>query len=211
LGVRRVLGLDASSQSVKEARSRFARSAKRADCAFEQVDILQWAPDAQFEVVSCMFALHYFFESEDTATRFIGAVAASLVEGGHFIGIVPDGLQINECIKRGPFDNGVMTVRAAWEGPPACFGSAYKFGLEDTVVHGGGADGSGVVEYLVYGSVLETLCRQHGLHAVSIKAPRFFKRQRDYGLWHLTPPGGNEEAWKAASRVFGAFAFVKRS
>ena len=47
-------------------------------------------PHCWFDLVSCQFALHYSFESHDTASHFIWNVAERLLPGGHFIATLPD-------------------------------------------------------------------------------------------------------------------------
>ena len=50
----------------------------------------------KFDVVSCQFALHYFFKDEDTLGTFCENVNILLKEGGHFIGTCFDGSQVND-------------------------------------------------------------------------------------------------------------------
>ena len=48
----------------------------------------------QFGAVSCMFALHYFFETEASLHNLLRTVAASLKPGGYFFGVMPDGARV---------------------------------------------------------------------------------------------------------------------
>ncbi|OQV00549.1 hypothetical protein CLAIMM_06029 [Cladophialophora immunda] len=43
-----------------------------------------------FDVVTCMFAMHYSFESEEKVRMMLRNVAGSLKKGGRFIGVVPN-------------------------------------------------------------------------------------------------------------------------
>jgi hypothetical protein len=52
--------------------------------------------DNKFDVVSCQFALHYFFKNEDTLKTFCENVDALLKKEGHFIGTCFNGEQVNE-------------------------------------------------------------------------------------------------------------------
>ena len=47
-------------------------------------------PGAQFDLVSCQFALHYAFETEESARTMMANVAARLRPGGVFVGTVPN-------------------------------------------------------------------------------------------------------------------------
>ncbi|AUF82182.1 mRNA capping enzyme [Tetraselmis virus 1] len=49
-----------------------------------------------FDVVSCQFALHYFFESRLSLETFLDNVASNLDSGGIFIGTCMDGMAVDE-------------------------------------------------------------------------------------------------------------------
>lgn len=196
-----VTGLDLSKKSVQEAQRRFQATGATRDYRFSQFDLVNtWQGSAPFDVVTCMFALHYFFSSKQDTHRLLSTVARNLKPGGYFIGIVPDGRRVNECIKDGPvFDNGVMRVEARWQGMPQCFGSPYTCGIKGTVTQD-----SQVPEYLVYGSVLTAVAEQHGLRPVPIAHPSF---QPEGPLHHLKPPYQGPMA--ECSRMYAGFAFKK--
>lgn len=44
-----------------------------------------------FDLASCMFAIHYFFDKKESLSTFCGNVAAVLRDGGHFVGCCMDG------------------------------------------------------------------------------------------------------------------------
>jgi hypothetical protein len=52
-----------------------------------------------FDVISCQFALHYFFENEDKLTNFTYNVNKYLKNGGYFIGTCLDGQQVKKLLK----------------------------------------------------------------------------------------------------------------
>jgi len=206
LGIPHVTGLDISGESIREARSRLrATGDLTLDYTFEQVDLRQgrWQGQARYDVVTCMFALHYFFESEASAHALLRCAADNLKPGGVFLGIVPDGIQVNERIRLGPFDNGVLRVQALWQGKPACFGSAYTCSIAGTVT-----EGSEVPEYLVYGSVLEKLAGLYGFEPLPIRNRCFEHQHR--GLFHrLRPPYG--EPYASGSSMYAAFALRRKT
>jgi hypothetical protein len=47
-----------------------------------------------FDITSCQFALHYSFESKEQAEMMIRNAAERLVQGGYFIGTIPNGAYI---------------------------------------------------------------------------------------------------------------------
>lgn len=219
LGVGHVTGVDVSAASLDEARRRAAEA--RVAATFVHVDLTNpgpvnppWAEPASFDVATCMFALHYFFDSERTASAVLGLVARSLRPGGYFVGIVPDALEINDRCSGSAgsaYEDDVVRIEALWQGLPACFGSAYTFAVRDTVV----AD-PGEKEYLVYGSVLVAVARAHGLVPVwraghPDLAACFEHSSREH-MWRLRPPACWAPDGGAArcSRAYAAFAFQKR-
>ena len=52
-----------------------------------------------FNVVSCQFALHYFFENKETLHTFLQNVSENCREGGYFIGTSYDGKHIFNALK----------------------------------------------------------------------------------------------------------------
>jgi hypothetical protein len=149
-----------------------------------------------------MFALHYFFGSENSVSLLLSTVAANLKRGGYFFGIVPDGKRINEYLLFCGHDES-FRVTAQWTGPPRAFGSAYSFEIADTVTEGGG-----LLEFLVYENVLCKMAKTVGLEPVYEVPIDGISQTAPRGLFkHLTPPsfGG---AWNA-SRLYAAFVFKK--
>ena len=55
------------------------------------VEKLRGAAAKQFDVVSCMFAIHYFFSNKDSVDGFLRNVADNLKVGGYFTGCCFDG------------------------------------------------------------------------------------------------------------------------
>ena len=52
-----------------------------------------------FNVVSCQFAIHYFFENQETLYTFLQNVSENCREGGYFIGTSYDGRHIFNALK----------------------------------------------------------------------------------------------------------------
>lgn len=52
-----------------------------------------------FSLVSCMFAIHYFFQNEDKLNGFFHNVGYNLKKGGYFIVTFMDGIRVNEMFK----------------------------------------------------------------------------------------------------------------
>ncbi len=62
-----------------------------------------------FNVVSCQFAIHYFFQTPEKLHGFLGNVARNLVKGGIFIATFMDGDRVNSLVSNS--SNGVVEGR----------------------------------------------------------------------------------------------------
>lgn len=170
--VKFVHGIDLSPGEIKEAKRRYAdmHSKQGLVCEFNPSDSLgehPLPPAKPFDVVTCMFALHYFFVSEKALQMFLSNVAKSLKTGGHFISTFPDGKQILACLaNKSTLDMPQFKLAKKWSGSPKCFGSAFTFAITDTVTHGG-EETQGSYEYLVFFNVLTQIAASFGLQAVA--------------------------------------------
>lgn len=204
-GIHNVLGVDVSGNSVREAQRRYESIGKPHSYTFMHHDLRRGFTHPDYvgacDVVTCMFALHYFFESEHAAHEIMRVVATHLRPGGHFIGVVPDASQVNELIRHGPYDDGCMRVRALWDGSPACFGSKYTCSIRGTVT-----EDSDAPEHLVYASVLQPLAEFYGLRAIPINSTPHL-RPSTTCLHQLIPPYGPPYA--ACTSMYAAFVFQK--
>jgi mRNA (guanine-N7-)-methyltransferase len=196
--IRHVRGIDISPMEIREARRRCeCASLTRAEfsvCA-DAADFIDPEP---YDVVACMFAIHYFFESEERADRFLQMVSINLKPGGVFIGTFPDARRVTT--------NDPTIIDLLFEGPPRQFGSAYRCTIPDTVI-----DGDGSVEYLVYPETLVAMAERHGLRPVAgYDLGDVTTDARLPGIRHFAPPADVlSDELRAVSRLFATFAFVK--
>jgi len=117
--------------------------------------------DVKFDVVSCQFALHYSFETEDKARDLMYNVSSRLVDGGYFIGSIPNAYWIVKQIKSRPglsFGNSVYNVTFEQKDTFPRFGCKYYFTLEDAV--------DNCPEYLVHFPTLQQIASDYGLEFV---------------------------------------------
>jgi hypothetical protein len=163
-----------------------------------------------------MFAAHYFFVAEPALRRLLANVALNLKDGGYFVGTVPDGKRVNECIRGGRvFASPMLRVEAHWRGAPAPFGSPYVCAIGDTVTAGDKGT-AGSFEYLVYARVLEGVAAEVGLRPVlafddaELEAMLEPADARAGVLKHFAPRfPGSDPSLERASALFAAFAFQK--
>lgn len=98
-----------------------------------------WKAGEPYDAVTCMFALHYFFQTEESATKAIQLASENLKEGGHFFGVLPSAQYIQEACR--DHITGKLVAQnmkqfvliPRWKGDPQPFGSGYNFTIKDTV------------------------------------------------------------------------------
>ncbi|KAN0006863.1 hypothetical protein ACTFIU_005056 [Dictyostelium citrinum] len=114
-------------------------------------------------LVSCQFALHYSFRTEESARSLLKNVSTVLEDGGHFIGTIPNSCLIVKKLresKSNRFGNDVFKIEFKEKEPKfSAFGCAYNFFLEDAIDF--------LEEYLVHIDVLVELARDYQLELVS--------------------------------------------
>ena len=166
-------------------------------------------PEQKFDLVSCQFAFHYCFETQEQAECMVRNAAECLKQGGYFIGTTPDANLILSRLSQGKpkFGNSVYSVefdsestvgKAMANGVPSLadlpkFGNKYNFHLEGVV---------DCPEFLVNFDVLTEIADRHGLMLVGMqKFENHFKQKREKGgellkrikALELYPPAGNVE------------------
>ena len=99
-----VHGYDIDIDSVNEAKSRLKSKLKYKHNNNYNFDVLDLStnvlpkpqkPQKLYNVVSSMFAFHYFFKSKETFETIITTIQNNLIPGGYFIGCLFDGETVN--------------------------------------------------------------------------------------------------------------------
>jgi mRNA (guanine-N7-)-methyltransferase len=208
--VQTVLGIDNSDAEIVEARRRYGAGTFKTRCEFRVCPSLAtepWAVGVGYDVVTCMFALHYFCNTDATLRHVLQNIASVLKPGGFFVGTVPDGARVRQAVRE-TWGGPMLRIQPLWSGPHRPCGSAYLCDIADTVVAGGS------IEYLVdEGTLIET-ARSVGLEPVTSYNPinpTVFDETRAPLFKHFAPrfPPGTEPSLERASRLFAAFAFQK--
>jgi len=158
--VKWVHGIDISQMEIAEAKRRVCETRRGTVFTFEVSDAGSWQPSALYDVVSCMFALHYFFENEQSARNIIHMIATSLKPGGVFIGCSPDACALQRFHERAMESQHLtLTIESKWSARRP-YGNKYVFDLQDTVTS------HGSVEYAVYFDTLVTLMKSEDMMLV---------------------------------------------
>ena len=171
--VNKVVSSDISGESVKESISRheegrypFEYKAFVSNC-FEDSFIQKLREngvkeDESFDAVSCQFAIHYCFQSEETARKAIHNIARNLKRGCYFIGTTVNAYRLVKKIRSIPgyeFSRSNY-FRVQFEDTfdkmnIPIYGAQYKFFLADSVEN--------IPESLIPFSELQKLCHEEGL------------------------------------------------
>ncbi|EKX48235.1 hypothetical protein GUITHDRAFT_105843 [Guillardia theta CCMP2712] len=183
----------------------------------------------QFDAVTCMFALHYFFGTEHSLRNLLTTVSANLKVGGYFFGVCPDGRRVNDLLKKhnGTFTGLVFSCHIKNEDLPSLqfvsmekdsrFGMTYTFALKDTAsdVTGEVEDSDGSIEFMVFEDLLIEMAAEVDLVPVLEYDRLAFGKllsleATKYGLFkHFIPVYDNVEELETVSKLNCAFTFVK--
>jgi len=199
------------------------------DC-FDAPLPLALQPFGPFDVVSCQFALHYSFGSEQRARRALQNVASLLRAGGVFLGTTADAdvlvrkLRATHGLR---FGNELYAVEFEQRHAAKAFSAAQPFGLEYRFTLADAVDD--VAEYLVNRATLERLAAEVGLQLEVWRNFHGFVADRlavpdDRQLWVSRGLGGvvddatgaalparcalSDEEWEVA-HLYAVFAFRK--
>jgi len=124
-----------------------------------------------FDVVSCQFAIHYFFAQESTLDTFLANVDKHLAMGGRFIGTCLDGKRVKKALQGIPKDSsltGWKSDRIMWDikkryddSSKIQFGDAIDIYMESI--------GRIATEFLVDTSLLKSKMEKLGYKTIFIK------------------------------------------
>jgi len=106
-----------------------------------------------FEIMSCQFATHYFFENENALHNVFRTFGPLVKRGGYFIGTTVDGKKIIELLKRDTrFESTLLTIKKRYKSinPRLKYSNQYNFKINDSFDQGNYFNTMGEsTEYLV--------------------------------------------------------------
>lgn len=208
LGIGLVFAFDIDADSVREAIGRCAANRKKLttqvrfyetsvySCKFIRHTILR---GTKVNVVTCMFALHYFCESERSLTVFLRNVSEFLEEGGVFIGIAPDPKYISKAIASGS-PNSHVTIEGG--GTP----NSYRFSIRDPTQNDYFSFRGTSYEYLV---PKESFVRIAGYYGLRCVRHNNMLRETMPNIYDDYPP--HNFKLSTISQLYFSFCFVKSS
>lgn len=168
-----------------------------------------------FDVVSCQFALHYFFKDEITLRGLLQNVSDNLTIGGHFIGTTFDGKRIYEALKglKHPYE-GFVGDTLIWR-----ITKDYKLKNfdEDKGNFGHKIDvyiptiGITHSEYLVSFGYLKKIAKEYGLEVVSVEGFEEVYGRMVSGSEYYDVVHSMSDAEKVFSFMNNVFVFEKKT
>lgn len=170
--IKTVIGYDIDEKSIIEAQRRVREYKTQTNTQVEvyvkdlSKNVINGNKDC--DVVTSMFAFHYFFETEETFNTIMKSIDNNLREGGYFMGTMFDGESIKRVLENSDYtlmDNGevkfnINAYKPLTDNP---FGNRIGVYLKDTVLD------VPMDEYVVYFDKFVELMKQRGYELVETK------------------------------------------
>ena len=183
-----------------------------------------------FHLISCQFALHYFFKSEDALRNVFKTIRQFLRPGGFFFGTTIDGRRLNELFKpsrdREYAEELFVTQRNYNKTSKDIYGKMYLFQINDIYDNSNYFNSSGVSEeYLVDFNELIRIAEIYGLEPVykydmeifkaiqgNVKVHDFlsFEEIHQYNIWTPKSGKGMNPNEISLNNLYTTFIFRKK-
>lgn len=120
----------------------------------------------KFGIVSCQFAIHYFFREKQALETLLSTVSKNMVKGGVFIGTTMDGSIVEDYLsKNNPYQNSVFYLKSKHDSG-STYGRTYEVQLGERGEEHYFAQKPSI-EYMVDQQELINMCDKFGLHFVA--------------------------------------------
>ncbi|KAI8909430.1 guanine-N(7)-methyltransferase domain-containing protein [Powellomyces hirtus] len=163
-----LVGVDIADVSVQQAQERYSSGrGNRFRAQFFAMDCFgspiadKLPPGHEFDLVSCQFALHYSFETEERARMGLTNITKNMKPGGVFIGTIPDANWIVKKLRAAQglsFGNSVLNIKFEQKDTYPAFGHKYWFELKDAI--------DDCPEYLLHFPTFVRLAAEYGLELI---------------------------------------------
>jgi mRNA (guanine-N7-)-methyltransferase len=108
--IKYVKGYDINKEYLKEAEDRYEKIKKQnkinTEIIYKCIDLSKKVIDTEHKnvnIITCNFALHYFFENEETFNILKKSIKNNLKINGYFIGTIFDGASVNKMVNNYEF------------------------------------------------------------------------------------------------------------
>jgi mRNA (guanine-N7-)-methyltransferase len=170
--IKSVVGYDINERSILEARRRVNEYKypinTKVDVNVRDLSRNVIDGNKDCDVVTSMFAFHYFFETEETFNTIMKSIDNNLKEDGYFIGAMFDGESIRNVLKNNVYilkdkDDIKFKIEAYNQLNDNAFGNKISVYLKDTVLD------EPMDEYVVYFDKFVSLMKERGYELVESK------------------------------------------
>ena len=212
--IRKVIGYDIDQDAIDDANKRYVTC--QIDKALYDYEFVRYPnldafietlPNINVKVVSCQFAIHYFFRDEAHVNSLFQFLSQKIVNHGFFFGTFMCGNRLEELTNgfKSPFENTSFLVNPGEYDRNKDYGNQVDVHLTNTLYFG---ESSVSVEYVVFKHVLQSKAEEYGFKLVE------FKDFEDYydettNLRRNTIALSN--ANKLCSFAYSSFIFKKKS
>lgn len=150
--IKYVKGYDINKEYLKEAEDRYEKIKKQkninTEIIYKCIDLSKQIIDTEHEnvnIITCNFALHYFFKNEETFNILKKSIKNNLKLNGYFIGTIFDGISVNNMINNYEFTqfDGLFKIEKL-NNNNKLFGNEIKVYLKDSIID------NISYEYLIY-------------------------------------------------------------
>jgi len=168
-----VYGIDPDVLSIEEAKNRLEGIKKdkrnKTEVKLEVARITDKKSkinlDRKFDLISCQFSIHYFFQNQEMFDTALERISKSLKKGGYFIGTTIDGIKLDYLLKNGEIDHKFYNIKKHYKIFDTPFGNKYTFLLKDKAISGNYL-ATASTEYIVSKKVLQEACAHFGMRLI---------------------------------------------
>ena len=162
----------------------------------------------KFNIVSCQFAIHYFFKTPETLDTFMNIVTRYMADDALFIGTTMDGDKIKDLMdaNNGIVKKDLYSIEGmnGYNDSNKIYGRTYKVSLGKSEKEDHYFSDKPSIEYMVDFEELKRVGKKYGL---------IFAGSESFDKWYLNYPKKNRmgEQEKEFSFMNVSFAFKKSS
>lgn len=200
-GLEYVYAYDPNDSYIEEAKKRMRESGLRRNYVFSTDLFRPTKYSHQFDVVSCQFAIHYLFASDEVLNEHLDFVQKMLKPGGVYVGTFMDGdsvIQRVAPLQDNYFENQAVRVQIPYmDNIHQDTGVPINVHLSSTLYFG---EKSVSHEFVVKKEVLTRRCKEVGLRLVSYTPFQMYNSNMKYKM-------GDD--FSECSYMYTSFAFQK--
>jgi len=157
-----------------------------------------------YDIVSCQFSFHYFFQSEEILNNAIRNISNLLVPGGYFIGTAP--VKVKDLLSE---NNGLYSLKDEYNNPVALIkrlnNNSYTFQLYDKDDAGNYfTDVKLLPEYYMDTNKMVEICKKYNMELINTKT-----FEELYNKLKIKPNSVMKDYEKDISFLYDQFIFKK--